>query len=212
MHLLDLPQSRLALAFFLQLCLMDDNGVFGFGKYLQAHIQRKEGVQALLVKARSNSTRESRPRLSDGGDLYREIMSGSPSARQGGAIIHQPSTRDGDGIEIEIAAAILIASIFAVFIFIYTVLLQCWWKCRDRKPWGRVVKTKTRKAKKRGKHGKCACFAQLAFEPVEDLEKHLIEECSMSSSRASTSSSSSTISTSADLDTGMDNQVITVAR
>ena len=195
----------------LQLCLQGQE-VLAFGKYLQTHIARKEGgAQTLQVKTRRNDTDtvvedSGSSRVSDGGDLYRELMSGSPSARQAASsLLHKQSGRsaevDDDGLEIEIVAGILIASIFAVFICIYTVLLQCWWRCRDRKypSWNKALR-KGKKNKSRNRKSKtgCSCFTQLTWEPVDDLEKHLIEECSVASvsSGASTSCSSASATSS----------------
>lgn len=96
--------------------------------------------------------------------------------------------------EIELIGALLIVTLFGLFILTYLVLLQCWWRCgerwlrkrrlsnesQDNKVKGKgkgVIKAiwKRKKKKKKVKDldvESCPCFSQNAWEPV-DLQKCL---------------------------------------
>lgn len=99
----------------------------------------------------------------------------------------------GGGMEIEVAAALLLAGIFAFFILVYTVFLQCWWKCRQR--W-KPVQGGTAGAAECGggaagaakgsgaadsPSGQCSCFRQTSWEPI-DLAKYLQQQAAASGS------------------------------
>ena len=97
--------------------------------------------------------------------------------------------RDG-GLQIETAAGILMASIFAFFILTYTVFLQCWWRCqRSRERRRRPEKAEAEKGdasleKEVAAAGEgCSCFAQAMFSTWEqvDMDKLLAERtCNVS--------------------------------
>jgi hypothetical protein len=80
--------------------------------------------------------------------------------------------RGGGGLEIEAAAGILLASIFAFFILTYTLFLQCWWRCNKRQNKHNHDSTASTAAKM---EDDCACFAQTVTSTWEqvDLEKCL---------------------------------------
>ena len=90
--------------------------------------------------------------------------------------------RDGAGVggpQIETAAGILMASIFAVFVLIYTVFLQCWWRCK-RRPYeaGEEAAAEKNRESETGDAGEeCSCFAQTIFSTWEqvDVDKLLAE-------------------------------------
>ena len=96
----------------------------------------------------------------------------------------------GGGLQIETAAGILMASIFAFFILTYTVFLQCWWR-RQRSRERRRTPEKAEKneaslEKEGGAAGQgegCSCFAQAMFSTWEqvDMDKLLAERtCNVS--------------------------------
>ena len=101
--------------------------------------------------------------------------------------VHQ---QRGGGLQIETAAGILMASIFAFFILTYTVFLQCWWRCqrsreRRRTP-EKAEKNEVSLEKEVGAAGQgegCSCFAQAMFSTWEqvDMDKLLAERtCNVS--------------------------------
>ena len=86
------------------------------------------------------------------------------------------------GMEPEAIAGILLACIFAFFILTYTLLLQCWWKCKMKRRVGRhdnfICASDLMSSD--GK-GDCACFAQAVISTWEQVD---LEKC-ISGDRAS---------------------------
>ena len=82
------------------------------------------------------------------------------------------------GLEIETAAGILMASIFAFFILTYTVFLQCWWRCRrgqrrrqEGAKAGKAAAEKNRESSSAEDEGEeCSCFAQTIFSTWEQVD------------------------------------------
>ena len=93
--------------------------------------------------------------------------------------------RDGaasdGGPQIETAAGILMASIFAFFILTYTVFLQCWWRCKRRpseEAGEEAAAAEKHRESETGDAGEeCSCFAQTIFSTWEqvDVDKLLAE-------------------------------------
>ena len=91
------------------------------GKYV-----REASSQSDLNIARKNETRRpeyNRTSLNLPGGRQRQMISVSNNE-------HDLKTE----LQIELVAAVIIASLFAIFFVVYVVCLQCWWKCKQRKP------------------------------------------------------------------------------
>ena len=96
--------------------------------------------------------------------------------------MQQPEQRDGGGgLQIETAAGILMASIFAFFILTYTVFLQCWWRCRrGQRRRRRLLEAEAKTEKGReaaaaasedaAEGEECSCFAQTIFSTWEQVD------------------------------------------
>ena len=141
------------------------SGVQAFGKYLQAHQSQHLAKNSVVHKEESANEK---------GDAVDEV----DVKNEVDALQHQGNSRTEsmEELEIEVIAAILMATIFAIFILIYLVMLQCWW-------WFSELK-KSRSVAHVVSDSQCSCFAQTAWEPVDaDLEKYLsnpdsIKNCS----------------------------------
>ena len=95
------------------------------------------------------------------------------------------------GLQIETAAGILMASIFAFFILTYTVFLQCWWRyqlSRERRRTPEKAEKGDTSLEKEGVAAAgqgegCSCLAQAMFSTWEqvDMDKLLAERtCNVS--------------------------------
>ena len=124
--------------------ILAGNGSFvlGFGKYLQ-HQQEQR---------RNRGAEENQAMASRSKDAEMEDGDVDPVSRT-------TWRKKNEHVEIEVVAAVLIAGIFGVFIVIYTIFLQCWWRFRQRK--------------RRDSRPECTCCKAReteAWEPI-DLEK-----------------------------------------
>lgn len=158
--------ARVFLLFLLPECIV------GFGKYLQPYQLQKRREQEELENGPSIEEEEFQVETFALKD-YSAIRHETPSAGEGG----RRDGDDDDDVEIEVIAAVLIAGIFAFFILVYTLFLQCWWKCRNRRQ--KLNNNMTSKVTAGdsdgggGSSSQCVCYSQTAWEQV-DLEKCLL--------------------------------------
>ena len=109
--------------FLLVVTLIDVvNFVDAFGKYLQLQ-HKKQRVQNQLESEMNNVTIA---------DKAIPLTSFGESRSEQPANNISNDDNEAEKMEIEIVAAILIASIFIIFFLIYLVFLQCWWRCSDK--------------------------------------------------------------------------------
>ena len=105
--------------------------------------------------------------------------------------VHQQQRGGDSGLQIETAAGILMASIFAFFILTYTVFLQCWWRCQRSRERRRTPEKAEKNEVSLEKEGGaaagqgegCSCFAQAMFSTWEqvDMDKLFAERtCNVS--------------------------------
>ena len=146
---------------------------WGFGNYLDPYQLKKRREQQQLEHGDDDNGD------GDGQEIIETFALKDYSARHdtsgGSSRVDEDNHNDRtrDTVEIEVIAAILIAGIFAFFILVYTLVLQCWWKCRHRQKHSSLAKSTTAGSDS-ASHPNCACYAQTAWEPV-DLEKCLAE-------------------------------------
>ena len=91
------------------------------GKYV-----REASSQIDLIASRKNETRKpeyNRTSLTLPGGRQRQMISASSNS--------EPELKTE--LQIEVVAAVTIASLFAIFFVVYVVCLQCWWKCKQTK-------------------------------------------------------------------------------
>lgn len=141
----------------------------GFGKYLQAHadkINRNSQAPEDNVAAVVQSEGQHQPSHNE--------HSSSIIQRSTNFNYSKPEETD---LEIEVAAAILLAGIFVAFILIYTVFLQCWWQFRECRS-KQKAKASSMSASSAHSNGfivgsQCLCLAQKAWEPM-DVNQHFL--------------------------------------
>ncbi len=124
------------------------NRALGFGKYLQ---QERESP--------ADELRLQQPDSSDSVDDTVAVFVVDDDDKASAPVYVR--TED---LQIEVIAAVLIASLFALFIFIYVCFLQCWWRYAD----GLKKVPKVTDAEDE----RCACFAHAAWEEVDDIDKY----------------------------------------